>query len=188
MIAGSLCLVSLAALALSGCGGTSAAAETDAVMPPAPIPVVQQDRGPSDAARMTCDVETQATVGAALALRSLPMPTSDWSGGMFTCIYNLDGGPLVLTVKELADPAGAQRYFEGLRQHLGVSEQIEGLPSFGLPAAKTAAGVVIFAKDNMTLEVDASAMPERIGPYAVSRPDFAYQIASGIIACWKAHP
>jgi hypothetical protein len=137
---------------------------------------------------MICSIQTQAAVAAALTLRDLPVPSSDWSGGMFTCSYHLEGGPLVLTVRELADPASAQRYFGGLRGHIGNAEAIEGLASFGLPAAKTAAGVVIFAKDNMTLEVDASAMPEPIGPYGVSRADFAYQIASGIIACWKAHP
>jgi hypothetical protein len=37
----------------------------------------------------------------------------------------------------------------------------------------------------MTLEVDATAMPEAIGPNRVARGDFAYQIATNILACWS---
>ncbi len=149
---------------------------------------VYKDGGPPPQATMTCDIQTQVSVGSALALRALPEPEPQWSNGMFICTYDLDGGPLVLTVKVLADETSAARYFDGLRTHLGTSEPIEGLASLGLPGYSTASGIVIFAKDNMTLEVDASAMTSRLGPNLISPAAFAYQIATNVLACWEAHP
>lgn len=143
--------------------------------------------GPSEAAKMICGTQTRASVATALALPALPKPHDDWSNRSYVCTYDLDAGPLVITVKELPDAASAVHYFEGLTRHFGSGERIEGLANLGLPAYRTPDGTVIFAKDNMTLEVDATALRSALGPNRLSQTDFAYQVATNILACWKAH-
>ena len=55
------------------------------------------------------------------------------------------------------------------RQRIGPAQSIVGLPGLGLPGYQTAGGMVIFLKDAMTLQVDATALPEQVGPNLVSR-------------------
>jgi hypothetical protein len=136
---------------------------------------------------MTCAPQTRAAIAAALGLPDPPEPTDGFADQAYTCTYDLAAGPLVLTVTEFPDAAAALHEFDTLRRASGQGEPIEGLASLGLPAYRPNEGTVVFAKDNMILEVDATAMERALGPNGVSRGDFAYQIATNVLACWTAH-
>ena len=62
---------------------------------------------------------------------------------------------------------------------------MSGLIGLGLPAYEDTAGRVVFLKDNMTLQVNPTALPQRVGPQKTSRADFAYTLATDILACWS---
>lgn len=82
---------------------------------------------------------------------------------VYTCTYALPGGPLVLTVKQSADPSAAKDYFAGLRPTLGDTSTLAGL---GEQSYGTTSGKVVVVKDNATL-MDGLNVPV-IG----SNPDF----------------
>lgn len=184
-LAGFIGVGMLVAGTLSGCsalGDTSSSA--------APVALSRsavQASGPSEAAKMTCSIQTQASVASALDLRDLPEPHADWSNPTYRCDYDLDAGTLVLTVEEFPDAASSLRRLQDLESASPEAEPLVGLASLGLPGFKVAGGTVVFAKDNMTLVVDATAMQSHLGPNRVSQADFAYQIATNILACWQAH-
>lgn len=62
---------------------------------------------------------------------------------------------------------------------------MSGLVGLGLPAYQDTTGRVVFLKDNMTLLVNPAALPPRVGPHKSSRADFAYTLATDILACWS---
>jgi hypothetical protein len=177
----------LTAYSLSSASSQQQASQPSGNVPAASLVSLSASDDPSPASMMICDVQTQASIATSLALPTLPQPHDEWSDHMYVCTYDLDAGPLVITVKELPDVLARDAYFEGLHEHLGQSDAIEGLASFGLPGFKSADGVVIFAKDTMTLEVDASGMSSELGPNRLSQQDFGYQVAANILACWTAH-
>lgn len=186
-VAACLAMSVLAGALLSGCAGTGEAARAGGDAAAAPPSTSRAATGPSDAARMICSAQTRASVAAALAMSRPPEPRDDWTNQTYRCTYELDEGTLLLTVNELPDAATALHDFEDLKRDLGQVERIEGLASLGLPAYKTPSGTVIFAKDNMILQVDATGMRPELGPNLLSPTDFAYQIATNVLACWKAH-
>jgi len=59
------------------------------------------------------------------------------------------------------------------------------MAGLGLRAYEKANGTVVFLKDNMTLQVDATALPRLVGAQNTSRVDFAYTVATDILACWS---
>ena len=139
---------------------------------------------PSQSARMICSSEIRRDVSAALALPAQPPPAPMWADHLYTCTYHLPTGPLVMSVKELKDGPAARAYFVLLRRHLASSRPILGLANLGLPGYESPGGIVIFLKDDKTLEVDASAFPAYSGPNLLSPGDFAYQIATDVLGCW----
>lgn len=125
---------------------------------------------------------------AALALDQTPEPRSAWDDPVFTCTYDLERGPLVLSVHDAADPDVGRDYFEELRAQLGDTASLDGMFGLGLPAYETGDGTAVFLKDGKTLQVDATGLPSRLGPVgSLSRSDLAYAIASSVVACWTEH-
>lgn len=188
-------LVAMFGLFLLACG-TSSSGQTDAVndSPGADAgrgsitsAVQTSQQGPSESALMICSTEAREAVASSLALSSMPAVTPAWQDGLYTCTYALAAGPLILSVKEFGDVAAAQQHLEALQREIAPAEQLAGLASLGLPGYQSADGDVIFLKDAMTLHVDATALPAQLGPDGVSKSDFAYQIATIILACWRGH-
>lgn len=141
---------------------------------------------PSAAATMVCADEAKQTVQKILALPSLPKTAESWDGTLFSCSYPLEGGDFVMSVTQSANDADAA----ALAAHLANSLKapaIEGLANLGLPGYQSTDGNVIFAKDNMTLHVDATALPATIGPDKITAGKFAYEMATTILGCWTAH-
>ena len=135
---------------------------------------------------MICAQETKDDISSILALDQAPNTVDDWADATYTCTYQLPGGPLVISVKESPDPAAAGNYFDALRGKIRAVP-IKGLANLGFPAAQTSNGSVVFLKDGSTLHVDATGLPAGVGPQNVTRTDFAYQVATTILACWKEH-
>lgn len=141
---------------------------------------------PSQAATMVCSDEAKQNVKDILALPVVPKTTDNWDGTTYSCTYPLTVGNFLMTVTESVNDAAAA----ALAQQLAGSLQappIEGLANLGLPGYQSSDGTVIFAKDNMTLHVDATALPATVGPHQVTASNFAYELATTILGCWTEH-
>ncbi len=136
---------------------------------------------------MICGDETKTNLMSSLALPGPPEGTDSWADKLYTCTYSLPAGKLVLSVKESDNPTSARAYFDALQHRLGSTEPIDGLSNLGLPAFKTADGNVVFVKDNMTLQVDGTALSKTVGPHSVSRTEVSFEIATAILGCWREH-
>lgn len=133
---------------------------------------------------MVCGEETRANIVRILALSSVPGTSASWADKLYTCTYTLPGGALVLSVKEAKGLDDAHAYFQELQRSTVGAAPIEGLANLGFPAFQTPSAAV-FVKDSFVLTVDASALPEALGPHQVSRAAFAYQVATTVLACWS---
>ena len=136
---------------------------------------------------MICNDETKGDVAEILALTSAPGADTAWADSTYTCTYRLDGGPLVISVKESPDAASARKHFDALHKKLPGAEPIKGLANLGFPAYQTPDGSVVFLKDNSTLHVDGTRLPAALGPDGVTPAAFSYQVATTILACWTEH-
>lgn len=143
---------------------------------------------PSPAARMVCAGDVADDVQRIAGLEQAPARRAAWSEPTYTCTYALPQGPLVLTVHDATDEASGRDHYETLRSTLDDPRDIVGMDGLGLPAYETDDGVVVFIKDHKTLEVDATALPDSLGPEGdLSRADLAYAVASSVLTCWKKH-
>ena len=140
---------------------------------------------PPQTASMVCGPEIRGSIKTLLALPGPPAGTSTWANGRFTCTYALPQGRLVLSVQQSTDAAAAQTYFSALRIRTQTATTLTGLTSLGLPAFQSDNGIASFVKDNLTLEVDATGLTATVGPEHTSRGDFAYTVATDVLACWQ---
>lgn len=147
----------------------------------AAAPSSSQDVGPSESAQMICSLEVKTQVAAILHLPNPPPTTSSWADHVYTCIYHLTAGPLNLSVQESADPASARTYFTTSKQRLAADRQLSGLGEFAYAAP---AGSVVVLKDNKTLRIDVTKLPNQFGQPAVLRTDLASEVAAAIMGCW----
>lgn len=170
------------ATAAPASGGPSASTASD---PAASGGTSGATTGPSPAAAMVCGDEIRARIAQILALGAAPVPSSTWTGGLYTCTYRLPQGDLVLSVQESAEPATARTDAQAAVAALPGAAPIEGLANLGLPGYQAPAGRVSFAKDTFALTVDATALREPVGPHGISRGSLAYQVATDVLACWS---
>jgi hypothetical protein len=140
---------------------------------------------PSASASMICGSEIRDAVRHNLDLSRTPVGLHAWQHRTFSCTYQLAGGELRLSVKDLDTAGPGRAYFDHLRSRLPAPQRIRGLEAFGLPAVETAHGDVVFLKDDKTLWVDASRLKASDLPTGRSREDVAYGVASAVVACWS---
>lgn len=140
--------------------------------------------GPSASATMVCGPEIRADVRLILGLPAPPPTTATWADHVYTCVYRLPVGPLVLSVRESPDAGSARGYFEGLRATLGPTRPLAGLAGLGQPGYATPTGTVVVLKDNKTLRVDATRLPAQLGKDRQSPAELAYEVAADVLACW----
>lgn len=140
---------------------------------------------PSPAAEMICGSETADAVATIAGLSAPAHKVRTWADGRLTCTYHLPTGALVLSVQEATDPATGQAHFADLKRRLAPTTTLTGLAALGLPAFRAGDGSAVFLKDGMTLRVDPSALAAHIGAEHTSRGDFAYTIATDVLACWS---
>ncbi len=143
---------------------------------------------PSKAAQMVCAGDVKENVAQIFGLEKTPRPTSTWVRHIFTCTYQLSGGPLVLSVHDGTDPHAGRAYFDALRTRLGKTKSLDGMVGLGFPAYETDTSKAVFLKDGKTLQVDASRLPAKGGADGtMSRTDLAYAVAASVLACWSEH-
>jgi hypothetical protein len=186
-------LIGLGAAVLTGCGSPAAAPATPPAQSGSMSPGMVMPDGttmgakpsptgaPPALALMVCGDEIRGDLTKVLALPSPPASSSTWADGLYTCTYRLPDGPLVLTVKESADPAAAKAYYATARARSGSAEKAIGLTEL---AFRTPGGVVGLVKDNLTLTVDATGLPPQFGSQGQKRADLAYETATVILGCW----
>lgn len=144
--------------------------------------------GPSAAARMICAGDVVEDVTRIMDAPTEVDPTPSWQAPTLTCRYQLEAGPLTLSVHDATDPATAMAHFQ-TAQISTHATPIKGLYNLGLPAYQTKTGIVSFIKDNKTLQVDASALDgQRHNNANTKTPtQIAYAIATSVLACWTEH-
>lgn len=154
--------------------------------PPAPAgsPATLTSAGPSVSAQMICGPEIRGSVAAILALSTRPQPTSTWADHVYTCTYHLAQGPLVLSVTESGTPAAGKAHFDALQQRLAPTQTIPPPLNLDLPAFQKSDGRVVFLKDDKTLLVDPTALPEEVAAKE-TREAMAYELAIDIMGCWS---
>lgn len=145
-------------------------------------------RQPSGAARMVCNGQVVENVAGIFGMDEALIPSSSWDQPEFTCTYDLESGPLVLTVHDATDAGMGMAYYESLRKSLGSPEEFKGLYGLGRPGFSTGEGKVAFITDGKTLEVDATALRGTLGGNEEMSPsDAAYSVATAVLACWIEH-
>jgi hypothetical protein len=144
--------------------------------------------GPSEAAQMVCAGQVVTAITKILGLADEPAPTPSWEMPLYSCTYDLEDGPLVLSVHDATDVTAGKAHFDQLRNSLDNAEDIEGLLGLGLPSFSTGNGIVAFLRDGKTLVVDATALPAGLGPDGTRTQDqVAYAVASAVLTCWVKH-
>ena len=136
---------------------------------------------------MVCGDQPKDRLTSILDLEQDPHTVDSWADSTFTCIYHLDEGALEISVKEAPDEAKALTYFDAMQALAKDAAPIEGLANLGFPAYETADGSAVFQKDSFVLQVDASGLPETLGPDGITRNALAYQLSTTILACWVEH-
>lgn len=143
-------------------------------------------REPSAAAEMICSGQVVTSAAAILGIDGTVTPSSTWDAPLYTCTFDVDGAPVVLTVHDTTDPAAGRAHFDELQASLGAHE-IEGLLDLGLPSFSTGDGIVGFLRDGKTLVVDATALPDGFDHGSRNRDGAAYAMASAVLVCWTHH-
>lgn len=164
-------------LLLAGCAATRAA--TDG--PAASGGGAATAGGPPEAAAMVCSPELGRQLVQVLHLPAVPANRASWVDHRYTCTWELPAGPLVLTVQAAGSDRRAADLFTARRTALAPTTPLAGL---GREAFATATGTVVLVKDDMTLTVDASALPPVLGTNGQQRSDLAYEVASDVLGCW----
>jgi hypothetical protein len=190
----------LASLLLSGCAGSAAGApgpsnpEESHTMPDGTeMSGSEHDAhssadGPSEAAQMVCAGQVVTAITKILGLDAAPTPIPAWDDPTYSCTYEVDGSQLELSVHDATDVSVGEAHFAELRDGFENAEDIEGLLGLGLPSFSTGDGVVSFLRDGKTLVVDATALPDGLGPDGTRTQDqVAYAVASAVLTCWVDH-
>jgi hypothetical protein len=174
-----------AVLVATGCAASRPAAEPAAAATTTADPssaAAQYASGTApDAARMVCSDEIRKQVAGALGLDAVPTPQDSWAEHVYTCTYALPVGTLVLSVSVAPSDDAALPQLDAQRTRLGAADPEQGL---GEQAYSAPTGVVVAVKDNMVLVVDATALPDDLGPGHQRRITVARLLAAGVFACW----
>ncbi|MGM1028382.1 MAG: hypothetical protein ACQEWM_00775 [Actinomycetota bacterium] len=198
-----LTAIAVAALLLTGCASPSASApesrapEASHTMPDGTV-MTGAEHGahgsgheaaaePSAAAAMICEGQVTGAIASMLRLPGDAPSTSTWNEPTFTCTYDVDGAPLMLSVHDATDLEVGAAHFDELQGSVEGARDIEGLLALGMPSFTTDAGTVAFLRDGKTLVVDATRLPAELADGTMTRDEVAYAVASAVLVCWTEH-
>ena len=179
----SVLLLGICAVLATGCGSAGAGPASTTVAA-STTPAATPTTGPAALTRMVCGGNVRADVAAIIGRQTVPLTSRTWIDRVYTCIFQLPVGPLVLSVKESGDAAAARAYYTASRQRLPAAKDTPGL---GEVAYLSPDGIVGLVKDNFTLTVDATGLPAEFGTEGQKRTDFAYEVATVVLGCWTEH-
>lgn len=199
-----LAATAVATLLMTGCAGT--APQTQSGPNPEPAHVMpdgtamsgsehedhedahENEHGPSAAAQMICAGQVVTAVANILELAKEVSPSSSWEKPNFTCTYEIDGQPLVLSVHDASNQTEGDEHFMALQNSTDNAATIEGALGLGMRSFSTGEGIVAFMRDGKTLLVDATALPTGLGADGTTtRSQAAYAIATAVLVCWVEH-
>ena len=175
--------VLLALLVSTGCAASHPAAQpaVTTTVDPSAAAAQYASNSPPAAARMVCSDEIRTQVAGALGLDGPPTPQDGWADHVYTCTYAVPMGTLVLAVTVTPSDGAAGTQLDALRTRTGAADPEQG---FGRRAYSAPDGVLVAVKDNLVLEIDATAMPDDLGPGHQRRIDVVRLLAAGVFACW----
>ena len=130
---------------------------------------------------MICELEVKGEIASLLGVQPNQPVVPTWKDHLYSCTYHYKGGALTLAVKELADKASTDAYFNQEAEELGKSQKINGL---GSPAFTTSNKSVVVRKDYKVMLVDISKLPAQFGNPPDSRENIALNVAAEILGCW----
>jgi hypothetical protein len=133
--------------------------------------------GPGPAAREVCEPMVRDSVPSAIGLPVVGEPVSAVRGDTFSCRYELEGGALELSVRDLHTLRKAHEYFRAARGREGVNDALSGLAEGGFTKSD---GSVVAMKDAMILTVDVTALP----PTRIEKTGIAIDLAATVLGCW----
>jgi hypothetical protein len=136
---------------------------------------------PSLSAKMICESAVKGEIASLLGVQPDQPVVPTWKDHVYSCTYHYKGGALTLAVKELADKAATDAYFEQQAQKRGESQKINGL---GQGAFTTSNKSAVVRKDYKVMLVDISKLPPKFGAYGETRDNIALDTASTILSCW----
>ncbi|PYC88506.1 hypothetical protein C7C46_00010 [Streptomyces tateyamensis] len=187
LLALALALVLAAATGCASSAAPGAATVRTATSPVSRAPSAAStsaDPGPSPASRMVCTGYILAEIAGALGAETTELPAPTWAHHLYSCTYAYPDGSMLVSVKELSDPATAAAQFDGVRGSAGPVTTFSGL---GERAFTRADGSTVVLKDSSVLTVDVSKLPPLFGKPPRSRSNVSVTIATTIMVCWKEH-
>jgi hypothetical protein len=171
-------VVSIAALALAGCGSTKAAVTTtEAPRITVPLPA---GRYPSKISKEVCSSEAQRDIAEVLGVKAV-VRTPTWVDHLYSCDYSYPSGSMVLSVKELSSWTQTKGYFASLGVQMG---DVGKLGNLGQGAFTTSDGSVVVRKDWKVLLVNIAGLPPQFGVPPTTKGDIADTVADVILGCW----
>jgi hypothetical protein len=171
------------ALALAACGSSSNTSTPGATNAPTStvhvaIPVKST---PSVSAKMICEQEVRGEIASLLGIQTNQPIVPTWKDHVYSCTYHYPAGSITMSVKELADKAQTDAYFNQLAQQLGRTQNINGL---GQGAFTTSNKSAVIRKDFKVMLVDISKLPAKFGAYHEPRGSVALDVAASVLSCW----
>jgi hypothetical protein len=130
---------------------------------------------------MVCAPEAREEIAQALGLTLRRPANPAWTAPVYRCTYPFTAGPLVLSVRELADAAETTAYFTAARAAATSSTDLPGLGEAGFATSDRS---VYVRKDFTVLTVDVSQLPSSVGTPRISRAHAAVLVAQLIMGCW----
>jgi hypothetical protein len=130
---------------------------------------------------MICRDDIRGQIADALGLGSVPAPQPAWADHVYRCTYTLPMGQLALAVTVAPSDTAARGDLQVMRGRLTAAFAEDGLGQQGYGSPD---GSLVAVKDNMVLQVDATGLPDDLGPTHQPRIAFAQLIAAGVFDCW----
>jgi hypothetical protein len=178
-----LALASLFALGACGSSSPSPTASTKTTTSATPVTYEPAGVNPSKSAKMVCEPEVAGDLAEALGVEATKVTKPTWKDHVYSCTFVYPKGSFVLSTKELVSEKTTTDYFNGLKQKLGLKDNLYGLGQ-GAFVAKN--DDVVVRKDYKVLLVDVKNVPKGANAFAPAmvRPDVATNIAAVIMSCW----
>ena len=169
------------ALVLAACGSTSKTVSTSNAPTSTVHVAIPVKATPSVSAKMVCEHEVQTEIAGLVGEKPNQPIAPTWKDHVYSCTYHYKDGSFTLSVKELADRADTDAYFNGEAQKLGKTQNIAGLAQ---GAFTTPNGSAVVRKDYKVLLIDVSKLPAHFGNPPDTRGNIALNVAATIMSCW----
>ncbi|HEY9414642.1 MAG TPA: hypothetical protein VIQ30_07785 [Pseudonocardia sp.] len=130
---------------------------------------------------MVCESDAEGDITGLLGVPPDGIDPPTWKDATYSCRYRYPTGSFTLAVKELADRAATDRFYQDLGVRMG---HVGTLSELGEGGFMTTNSSVVTRKDNKVLLVDASKLPPTLGKWSLGPGAVARTVATAIMGCW----